>query len=67
MVGKMSAFTDVVIPIDDVNDKKEYSEEEKLVRCKLASLYRLVDLMGWSQEIFTSISVSTCRCSLLFY
>lgn len=41
------------IPIADVRDvdTSEYDKGERLFRCKLASLYRLVDLFGWSHGI----------------
>ena len=29
---------------------------EKLLRCKLASVYRLVQLQGWSQGIYNHIT-----------
>merc|ERR1712156_1362369 len=30
---------------------------EKLLRCKLAAVYRLVDMYGWTQSIYNHISV----------
>ena len=36
----------IVIPIDDLDESK-YSPAEALVRCKLASMFRLADLMKW--------------------
>ena len=32
------------------------------MRCKLAALYRLVDLFGWSQSIYNHITVYTIDC-----
>ena len=32
------------------------------MRCKLAAVYRLVDINGWSETIFNHISVSGCFC-----
>jgi len=48
------------IPIADVReaDTSEYDRGERLFRCKLASLYRLVDLFGWSHGIDSYITVS---------
>lgn len=37
--------------------KNEVSEEEWLLRCDLAALYRLTALYGWSDLVFTHISV----------
>ena len=49
-----------VIPISDIKgvDAAAYTKAEKVLRCKLAALYRTVDLMGWSQGIYNHISVS---------
>lgn len=49
------------IPIADIRDidTVEYDKGEKQFRCKLASLYRLVDLFGWSHGIDSYITV---RC-----
>lgn len=46
------------IPIADVReaDTSEYDRGERLFRCKLASLYRLVDLFGWSHGIDSYIT-----------
>ncbi|CAF1330849.1 unnamed protein product, partial [Didymodactylos carnosus] len=50
--------SNVIIPINDIRgiDSGGYSKSERLLRCKLASLYRLVDLYGWSQGIYNHIS-----------
>lgn len=46
------------IPIADIRDVDtlEYDKGEKLFRCKLAALYRLVDLFGWSRGIQSYIT-----------
>lgn len=46
------------IPIADIHgaDTSEYDRGERLFRCKLASLYRLVDLFGWSHGIDSYIT-----------
>jgi len=36
----------IVIPIDDLDESK-YTPAEVSVRCMLAAVYRLADLMGW--------------------
>lgn len=48
-----------ILPISDIrtSDAINYSQGEKLIRCKLAALYRLVDMHGWS-GLHTHISVS---------
>lgn len=50
-----------VIPISDIKgtDGLGYSKGEKLLRCKLAACYRLVDLNGWGHGIYNHISVSS--------
>lgn len=50
-----------VIPISDIKgtDGLGYSKGEKLLRCKLAAGYRLVDLKGWGHGIYNHISVSS--------
>ncbi|RUS72569.1 hypothetical protein EGW08_019674, partial [Elysia chlorotica] len=47
-----------VIPINDLRGVESlgFAKGEKLLRCKLASLYRVVDLCGWSHGIFNHIS-----------
>ncbi|RWS30630.1 Protein hu-li tai shao-like protein [Leptotrombidium deliense] len=46
-------------PINDIRgvDGFRYAKGEKLLRCKLAAVYRLVDLYGWSEGIYNHISV----------
>lgn len=55
--GGMSA---VVTPIADIrgSDTLNYSKQERLLRCKLAATYRLVDLFGWTIGIYSFITVS---------
>lgn len=57
-----------VIPISDIKgtDGLGYSKGEKLLRCKLAACYRLVDLNGWGHGIYNHISVSS-DCSFPRY
>lgn len=58
--GHRSGFVPrAVIPIDDIGnvEPSNYAKGEKELRCKLASLYRLVDHFGWSQAIFNHITV----------
>ncbi|XP_076812159.1 alpha-adducin-like isoform X1 [Clavelina lepadiformis] len=48
-----------VSPINDLTgaDTSMCSKGEKLLRCKLAALYRIVDLFGWSSTIYNHITV----------
>ncbi|KAB7495796.1 Protein hu-li tai shao [Armadillidium nasatum] len=43
-----------VIPINDIRgmESLNYAKGEKILRCKLASLYRLIDMHGWTQNIY---------------
>ena len=47
-------------PVNDLRGclSEKYSISERHARCKLASLYRLIDRLGWSQVIFNHISVT---------
>jgi adducin len=49
-----------IIPIADLRGAtaSKYSKSERIVRNKLASLYRLIDLYGWSDGIYGHSSVS---------
>lgn len=57
--SSLTRFGASTIPINDIRgvDAFNYAKEEKLLRCKLAAVYRLVDLYGWSQSIYNHISV----------
>merc|ERR1712088_1065223 len=48
-----------VIPINDIRglEGMSYTKNEKLLRCKLAAVYRLFDMYGWTQNIYNHISV----------
>uniref|UniRef100_A0A8C4Q9P8 Adducin 1 (alpha) n=1 Tax=Eptatretus burgeri TaxID=7764 RepID=A0A8C4Q9P8_EPTBU len=53
----------VVVPVNDLrgSDSSAYTKGEKILRCKLASLYRVVDLFGWSELIYNHISVRVSK------
>jgi adducin len=55
----LAAAASMIPPINDLrgSDFMAYSKVEKYLRCKLASLYRLVDLFGWSHGIYNHITV----------
>ncbi|KAL7061148.1 hypothetical protein AAHC03_09527 [Spirometra sp. Aus1] len=50
------------VPINDLRgeDAARYSREERLLRCQVASLCRLIDLNGWTQSIYNHLSA---RCA----
>jgi len=47
-----------VIPINDIRgiDSMVYAKGEKLLRCKLAAVYRLIELYGWTQNIYNHVT-----------
>merc|ERR1712123_430120 len=47
-----------VVPINDIRgiDSMVYAKGEKLLRCKLAAVYRLIDLYGWTQGIYNHVT-----------
>ena len=47
-------------PISDIrgSDSLNYSKQERLLRCKLASVYRLTELFKWTCGIYGHITVS---------
>ena len=58
--GAGGSATGVVPPINDIRgaDTLSYSKAERIWRCKLAAVYRVIDLLGWSDNVFNHISVS---------
>ena len=57
-----------VTPVNDIRgaDTLSMSKAEKVLRSKLAAVYRLVDIFGWSQSIYNHISVRLLCYKLLF-
>lgn len=47
-----------VIPINDIRgiEAMGYAKGEKILRCKLSAVYRLIDLYGWTQGCSTSVT-----------
>nr|XP_045592625.1 protein hu-li tai shao-like isoform X5 [Procambarus clarkii] len=47
-----------VIPINDIRgmESLNFAKGEKLLRCKLAAIYRLIDMHGWTQNIYNHIT-----------
>lgn len=49
------------LPIDDfdlLENPNKYGEEERQLRIKLAAVYRLIELNGWSMGIYNHVTVS---------
>lgn len=42
-----------MVPINDIRgvESMGYAKGEKLLRCKLAAVFRLLDLYGWTQNV----------------
>ncbi|XP_074640502.1 protein hu-li tai shao-like isoform X3 [Tubulanus polymorphus] len=53
-----SGYSNVVIPISDIRGvgSLNYSKQEKSLRNKVAACYRLVDMFGWSQNVYNHIT-----------
>lgn len=53
----------LITPINDLPgiDTTTFGKGEKLIRCKLASLYRLTDLFGWAHLANSYITVSILK------
>jgi len=47
-----------VVPINDIRgiDSMKYAKGEKVLRCKLAAVYRLIQLQGWTQGIYNHVT-----------
>lgn len=56
--GNVFKTSNCVIPINDIRgiEAMGYGKGEKILRCKLASVYRLIDLYGWSQGCSTLVT-----------
>ncbi|KAH9285664.1 Alpha-adducin [Echinococcus granulosus] len=52
-----------IIPINDLRgvDTGLYSRRERVYRCKLASVYRLIELFGWNTSIYNHATVRISR------
>merc|ERR1719350_2276742 len=48
-----------VVPINDIRgiDAMAYAKGEKQLRCKLAAVYRLINMYGWTQGIYNHVTV----------
>lgn len=56
--GNVFKSSNCVIPINDIRgiEAMGYAKGEKILRCKLAALYRLIDLYGWAHGSNTHIT-----------
>ncbi|XP_039282248.1 protein hu-li tai shao isoform X3 [Nilaparvata lugens] len=54
----MFKSSNCVVPINDIRgvESMGYAKGEKILRCKLAAVYRLIDLHGWAQSIYNHIT-----------
>ncbi|XP_037077896.1 protein hu-li tai shao-like [Pollicipes pollicipes] len=54
-----SRGTDCVQPIADLRgaESSKFTKAEKVLRCKLASLFRVIDMHGWAEGIHNHITV----------
>lgn len=54
------AVSGPVIPIADVRgvNSSIYTKGERILRCKLAAVYRMMDIRGWTDNIYNHITVS---------
>ncbi|XP_065207024.1 protein hu-li tai shao isoform X3 [Planococcus citri] len=50
--------TSCAVPINDIRgvEAMGYAKGEKILRCKLAALFRLIDLYGWTQGIYNHVT-----------
>lgn len=58
--SSLQGSASAVLPINDLRGvlSSRYTLAERQLRCKLASLCRLVDWFGWSQLVHNHVSVS---------
>jgi len=58
--SKLNMFSSqqCVIPINDIRGMESFNfaKGEKLMRCKLAAVYRLIDIHGWTQSIYNHVT-----------
>ncbi|KAF8571982.1 hypothetical protein P879_00318 [Paragonimus westermani] len=64
--GSSNFTRSATMPVLPINDLKgahppNYQKGERLVRCKLASVYRLVDIFGWNKGINCHITARVTR------
>lgn len=57
VINSQIQFQSVIHKIDDLNKEQDKKSVDDQAKCKLASVYRLVDLKGWSESIYNHITV----------
>ncbi|XP_055547348.1 protein hu-li tai shao isoform X2 [Wyeomyia smithii] len=57
-IGSVFKSSNCVVPINDIRgvEAMGYEKGEKILRCKLAATFRLIDLYGWTQGIDSHIT-----------
>ncbi|XP_036334293.1 uncharacterized protein LOC118744952 isoform X1 [Rhagoletis pomonella] len=57
-VGNVFKATNCMLPINDIRgvESMGYAKGEKILRCKLAATFRLLDLYGWTQGLGAQIT-----------
>ncbi|XP_040162799.1 protein hu-li tai shao isoform X1 [Anopheles arabiensis] len=57
-IGSVFKSSNCVVPINDIRgvESMGYEKGEKILRCKLAATFRLMDLFGWTQGIACQIT-----------
>lgn len=57
-IGSVFKSSNCVVPINDIRgvEAMGYEKGEKILRCKLAATFRLMDLYGWAQSIGSLIT-----------
>lgn len=65
----MIVASNCVVPINDIRgvESMGYAKGEKIIRCKLAAVFRLMDLYGWTQGIYNQVSVIITFIFIFFY
>lgn len=57
-VGSLFKSSNCVLPINDIRGVESigYAKGEKILRCKLAATFRLLDLYGWTQGLGAQVT-----------
>lgn len=57
-VGSLFKSSNCVLPINDIRgvESMGYGKGEKILRCKLAATFRLLDLYGWTQGLGAQVT-----------
>uniref|UniRef100_A0A0K8TS20 Putative cytoskeletal protein adducin n=1 Tax=Tabanus bromius TaxID=304241 RepID=A0A0K8TS20_TABBR len=68
-VGSVFKSSNCVLPINDIRgvESMGYGKGEKILRCKLAATFRLIDLYGWTQGLGAQITARLNADQELFF